>query len=317
MGRMDPVDDRIHLLAERQHGVVARHQVVALGLTWQGWRRRVGGSHWERLSEHVMRRTGAPQTEMQRAVAGVLDAGPHGFLSHVSAAALWGHPAFRIDPVEVITTRERGRRTRASTLAVIHHPRHLPDPFSTVLHGVPVVRPALLLLQLTPRIHPDRLHRILDWFWSRRLLSGPSVAVELAPLLGRGRSGSKVMRELLDALPSDYVPPASNLESRVARILADHGLPRMRRQVDIGGGQWSGRVDFLAADRPLVLEVDSEMYHSALSDVAADTERQRRLEAAGFTVVRVDDHMVWHHPEEVAARVWGGIRGVARRRRAA
>jgi very-short-patch-repair endonuclease len=124
------------------------------------------------------------------------------------------------------------------------------------------------------------------------------------------------MRALLDALPADYVPPASGLEGRFVGLLRDFDLPAMRRQVDLGDGErWCGRVDFVAVDVPLVIEVDSERYHTALSDVAADEARQARLERAGFVVRRVDEFDVWHRPHMAAARVRDGY--WAARRRAA
>lgn len=177
-------------------------------------------------------------------------------------------------------------------------------PFAAVIDGIPVVRPALLLLQLAPMVSPDRLKRILDALWNRRLLSGPSVRTELAHVMHRGRPGTAAIRDLLDSLPDRYVPPASGLEGRFAKVLVDAGLPEMRRQVDLGSGErWCGRVDFVDAHLPLVVEVDSERYHAALSSQADDAVRQTRLEAAGFRVERVTDFQVWHRAREVASTV--------------
>ena len=96
----------------------------------------------------------------------------------------------------------------------------------------------------------------------------------------------------------------------MAQILADAGLGAWRRQVDLGGERWCGRVDLLAEDLPLVVEVNSEAHHSALTDVAADAERRVRLEAAGFTVVEVWDVEVWHAPGVVVERVRSARRTV-------
>lgn len=315
---MDPIDWYLTELAERQHGLVARRQAIDRGITPGAWLHRMGGPDWAPVNERVARRTGAPRTALQGAMAAVLDVGDHTFVSHGPAAAVWGHPAFARDAMEVMTLRPRSSRTQRGNLAIVHHPRHLPDPFAACVQGIAVARPALVLLQMAPRLHPQRLRRLLDWFWNRRLLSGPSARRELEPLLTRGRPGVAALRQLFDSLPADYVPPASNLEARVARILADHGLPAMRRQVDLGGEErWSGRVDLVAVGLPLVVEVDSEMYHSALTDTEADERRQARLEDDGFTVVRVEDTVVWTRPDEVARRVRAGLREVRVRRRAA
>lgn len=298
---MDSIDVALTELAERQHALVARSQGIEIGMSAATWRYRMTRGDWSLVSPRVARRIGAPRTPSQLALAAVLDVGPSAYVSHGSAAALWGLPGFRPEPLELIVVRSH--RTSCS-LATVHHPRHLPDPFAASLDGVPVVRPALLLLQLAPRVHPERLRRLLDRMWGRRLLSGPSVRRELASLMHRGRPGTAALRELLDSLPANYVPPASGLEGRFASILGQAGLPPMRRQVDLGDGQrWCGRVDFLDDSCRLVVEINSELHHSALTDVAADEERRDRLVAAGFTVAFVSDEAVWHHPREVVARV--------------
>jgi very-short-patch-repair endonuclease len=210
-------------------------------------------------------------------------------------------PGFTIIPIEVMVLR--GRRT-SSGLARVHHPRHLVEPFRAVLHGIPVARPALMLLQLANDMHPEQLRRRLDWMWSRRLLSGPSLRRELDHVMHQGRPGTAPLRALLDSLPEGYVPPASGLESRFQQIVAEHDLPSMRRQVDLGDDhRWCGRVDFRAEEAPLVVEVQSDLYHRALSSQEDDAARRARLELAGFTIVEVDEADVWHRPAQVAARV--------------
>ncbi len=297
---MSPIDDDLLRLAEQQHGLLTHDQARRAGLSRGAWRHRLDRHDWERVTGRVVRRPGSVPSASQRGLAAVLDLGSSALLSHHSGAALWGAPGFRLEPFELMAPRSR--RT-PSILATIHHPRHLPDPYAAVLDGVPVARPALLLLQLAPMVHPERLRRVLDWFWSRRLLSGPSVRAELAEVMHRGRPGTAALRDLLDSLPADYVPPASGLEGRVRQVLADADLPPMRQQVDLGGRRWCGRVDFVATDLPLVLEVDSETFHAALSSQADDAARQHRLEDAGFLVVRATDDEAWHRPRQIVERI--------------
>ncbi|MCU1452628.1 MAG: Protein of unknown function (DUF559)/Domain of unknown function [Acidimicrobiales bacterium] len=232
----------------------------------------------------------------------VLDCGPSTYLSHGSAAALWDLPGFALEPHHVII--ERGGRETPSDRAAVHRPRHLPEPFGTLLHGIPVVRPALLVLQLCATVNRQRAERALDTAWAKRLLSGPSLRRELDPLLHRGRAGTALLRELLDDRGPGYVPPASGLEARFESILAQAGEPPLRRQVDVGDGEhWCGRVDYVDPQQPLIVEIDSERYHAALVDARADADRTARLEAAGYVVERVTDRQVWHRPSDVVAAV--------------
>ncbi|MEJ7585746.1 MAG: DUF559 domain-containing protein [Acidimicrobiales bacterium] len=264
----------------------------------------------------MLRRTGTPRTGRQQALATVLDAGPGAVLSHASAAALWGLPGFQLMATHVSVLRG-GARSHPE-LGIVHRPRALPDRYTTTLDDIPVVRPALLMLQLCASVHPLRAGRALDNAWSRRLLSGPSVARLIDDLARCGRNGIVLLRELIEDRGPSYVPPATGLEARFESILRREGIPAMRRQVDLGDDEdWTGRVDFLGDTLPLVVEVDSETYHGALADAVADARRQERLEGQGFEVVRVTDVMVWHHAGAVAALVRQGAQRATRRRKAA
>ncbi|HUF84910.1 MAG TPA: DUF559 domain-containing protein, partial [Acidimicrobiia bacterium] len=116
----------------------------------------------------------------------------------------------------------------------------------------------------------------------------------------RGRTGTTVMRELLAERGPDYIPPDSGLEGRFHDILIRDGQRPMRRQVDVGGGnKWLGRVDFVDQDVPLIVQIDSELYHSALIDREEDDRQTRALEEAGFEVLRFTDFQVWYRAAEV------------------
>ena len=143
---------------------------------------------------------------------------------------------------------------------------------------------------------------LVDRLWSLRLLSGPSIAAVLAQLGARGRNGIAGLRSYLDERGPDYIPPATNLENRVKRILGDAGV-EMRRQVNSGDGAWTGRVDFRSETLPVILEVQSETYHAALVDQIADDRRRAALEADGFVVVEAWDTDVWTRPRVVVDAV--------------
>jgi very-short-patch-repair endonuclease len=139
-----------------------------------------------------------------------------------------------------------------------------------------------------------------------RLLSGPSIASLLDDMGARGRNGIAGLRTYLDERGPGYVPPASNLESRVKQILLAAGIA-VRCQVDSGGDRWTGRVDFRCDDWP-VIEVQSEAHHSALVDSLADEQRLAALRAAGFEVVELWDTLVWSDADAVVRAVRPGIR---------
>jgi very-short-patch-repair endonuclease len=295
-------DSELADLAADQHGLVASYQALGIGMSRASVSRRRRAADWDLLTPRVLRRAGAPRTTAQRAMAAVLDAGPAAWLSYTSAAAWWGLAGFDLEPFHV--TRRKGVGRRRSSLAIVHditdvEPRHV-----TVLDDVPVVRPELMAYELCATVHPRRAERAIDSAWNKRLLSGRSLRAVLGDLAEQGRNGTTVLRDILDRRGDDYVPPASNLEARFDSLLSDAGLRAMRRQVDLGDDTaWTGRVDFVADDVPLVVEILSERYHTALVDREADDRRIAALRAAGFTVLTFWDVQVWHHGAAVVAEV--------------
>ncbi len=303
--------DGLHDLAAHQHGVVARYQLLEDGWSRSEVSRLCTHHGWEATSTRVLRRKGSPDTRSQRVSAAVLDAGPDAYLSHESAAAWLGHRGCRLErPVHVVTTRLTRRR---SPLARVHRVRAIDARWVTDLGGVSVVRPELVALQLFAVHRYRRAERIVDSLWSQRLVSGASIEALLTDMGARGRNGTAGLRRYFDARGPGYTPPDSGLESRTQQILDDAGI-RVRRQVDVGAERrWTGRVDFVVIGAPVVVEVQSELYHSSTTDRAHDTRRIGALQASGFAVVEVTNEMVWSEPHRVVSLVCDGMRRAHRR----
>ena len=186
---------------------------------------------------------------------------------------------------------------------MLHLTRVLPSHHVTTHDGIPLTTPARTIFDLAAVVHPYRVKRALETAWSKRLLDGVRVAVVLDDLGKRGRTGTTVMRELLAERGSDYIPPDSGLEGRFRDLLVRDGQRPMERQVHVGGASWLGRVDFYDREAQLVVQIDSERYHSALIDREADERQTAALEAAGFRVRRFTDFEVWYCADDVAAAV--------------
>ena len=308
------IDDHpLRVIAAKQLGMVTTAQAREQGFTRDQRHRLVDGRRWERASPRVLRLVGAPSSEAQEALLAVLDAGPHAALVSMSAAAWWAIPGNRLRPLQV--GRLRDRTCRPDRFASNHEPTLLPPHHVTVLDGVPTVVPARALFDVAGtrrrgaerRYWVERMGRMVDTAWSKGLVNGRALHRMLDELATRGRPGIRVMRQVLAERGLDYVPPASGTESRFAQILSRAGLPAMRRQVDTGDDEgWIGRVDFRDEALPLIAEVQSERYHTSLTDRRADAARIARLRAAGFVVLEIWDTDIWHRPDTVVAMVRRG-----------
>jgi very-short-patch-repair endonuclease len=287
--------------------MVAAEQARAVGLDSKEWGRRPSAG-WTRVTDRVVRLDGVPPTTGERGMAAILDQGGGARLSHRSSAWWWGAGGFSGHDLQLLTASRSRHRT---SLATVHTVRSLPDRWVTVFRQLPIVRPELCILQLCATLHEERAGRALDNLWRDGLLSGRSLDLFLAELGRRGRNGVAVLRQLRAARPGDYVPPATNLERRAIEVLGGLGV-EWRRQVDLGAEMWTGRVDLCADRRPLIVEVQSEKFHSALLDRQADAVRRSRLEEDGFVVVEVTDDEVWCAPDVARHRVGAALRTMRR-----
>jgi len=298
--------------AANQLGHVSRAQALALGLTSHEVGRLVASARWTAVTPRVLKVAGLPPLRGDRLVAAVLDQGSGAVLSHTSAAWLWGLGGF--SPTEIVLTRLGSSRHR-TPLARVHEVRSLPGRWLTLRDGIPVVRPELMMMQLCATLPRGRAERALDNAWRDRMLSGASLIGFLNDHAASGRNGIALLRELTEARGDRSTPPASNLEARVKFLFMGTPL-RFVPQADLGDDAWTGRVDFYERSMSLVLEVQSEKYHSSLLDAEHDARRRRDLEDAGFTVIEVTDVELFAAPESLVARVVATYWQLERARRA-
>jgi len=313
------IDDlSLRALAATQRGLVTVVQGAGLGYGRRQRDRLTDSRRWERATPRVLRLVGSLATAEQRAMLAVLDAGLGAALGASSAAAWWGIPGNLLEPLHV--SRARGRSDTPNRSDARHEPTTLPPHHTVVLDGIPTQVPARALFDIAGSKRRgaklpwwvERMERMVDNAWSMRLVSGATMHDMLADLAQRGRPGIRVMRQVLASRGRDYVPPASNLEARVIKILAEAGLPAMRRQVDTGDSHgWIGRVDLRDDVLPLIVEIQSERFHTSLVDQQLDEGRIERLKRAGFVVVELIERDVWHLPHAVVEAVRDGRRRAA------
>lgn len=236
-------------------------------------------------------------------MAAVLDAGPRTVAGRRTGAALWDVPGFPgTGAIEL--NRRRGSSGRTTELGLVFPLRYLPDHLVTAVDGIPVVTLPFLLYQLAGTERPDRVERALNTICTR----SPAVLKRLHELLPElaehGRNGIVFMRDWLDRNPPGSRPVASGLEGRFQRILSEAGERPLERQVDVGGHDWIGRVDFADLEIGALFEVDSLLHHTSELDQAHDAERDAQLLAAGWrSVSRIAEEWIWYEPDRAVTIV--------------
>jgi very-short-patch-repair endonuclease len=326
---MHDLDPSLAAIAARQHGTIARRQVVELGGDRRLVARRVAAGRWLRLSRDVVAVAGSPPTWRRAAWALHLEAGPRSALRGASAAALLGLLDRWPDALEVVVPRGHDHHT---TLGRVREAATLPAEHVTMVEGLACTTVARTVFDLagdppanlrspTGRpFHAQHVERLVDRALARRLVTVAQLRAVLDDVGARGRPGTAVLRDLLQGWAAGHVPTESELEGRFLQLCRDHGLPEPRPQVRLGAHAVIGRVDFAYLDAGLVVELDGAAFHDGPLEREADRRRDNELAALGLRVLRLRWADVTERPEAVAALVRAALAaaaGTTRRRRAA
>jgi very-short-patch-repair endonuclease len=269
-------DRELAALAARQHGVVSRRQLAALGLSDARIDHRVARAALHRLHRGVFA-VGHPAVTREGAwMAAVLAAGPGAVLSHRSAAALWGIRDSSRSPTEVITPRHCRRP------GIDAHRIALPADEVTVERGIPVTNPARTLLDFAAVVTQPQLEHAFNEAEVRRLASPLPLDALVARYPNR-RGNTAIRRVLATHAAMGETVTRSRLERRFLALVDAHALPRprMNRTGD------HGELDATWEDARLVVELDGYATHGTRRAFEDDRARDRALQVAGWRVVRI------------------------------
>lgn len=280
----------IAALATRQHGVVARCQLLELGLTPQaiGYRISIGRLHVIHRGVYAVGHRHI--TVRGRWMAAVLACGKGAVLSHRSAAALWDFLSVGRPPIDV-TTPHRGGRSIPRIRR--HRVRHLPPEDTTEVDRIPVTTVARTLFDLAEILDLGRLERAFEAAERAELLD--MRAIHMTAQRNPGRRAHKQLRALLPSLAAPE-PTRSELERLFNRVCRLAGLPPPQLNVLVERLE----VDALWRDQRLIVEVDSWEFHKTRAAFERDRARDAALLVAGYRVVRMTHRQLRNQPETVA-----------------
>jgi len=301
--KMHEAEQRARELAAETGGALSRDAARAVKFSGSLLVRRLRSGEWSAPTARVLVLTGTPRTFDRDAWIGLYEAGASAAITTETALAKWRVPGFSLRPIQI--AHERARNTTEIEGVVFHRPRLWPDHHRMLLNDVPTVTPTRALFDLVNDIdvHPKRAERAINNAWARGLTSGELLQKMADEWLQRGRRGSAFLREYLSTRPIDWQPPESNLEARFVQLIVDAGMPEPKRQRNIGDDvSWIGRIDMRDPELPLVGEIDSDLFHTAPLDVAADELRDERLAATGIRVERFTEAQIWRDPAGVVER---------------
>jgi len=291
--RPDAAERAVRHLAARQHEVVARRQLLELGLTraWVAHRLR---TEWLFELHRGVYAVGRPQlTREGRWMAGVLAYGPRAVLSHRSAGALWEIRSTASSIVDV-AVGDRSARNRPGLL--IHRPSTLTPADVTTRNGIPVTTPARTLVDLGTLLTARGLEDAVGEAVARHLVDPQQLHADLTAAVLRGRGAARLNATIERHDPGN-ARTRSKLERAFLRLCEEHNVDRPRVNAEIEGSE----VDFSWPVRRLIVETDGWEFHRSATSFEADRRRDLRLRAAGWDVRRFSYRQIRDEPGRVAA----------------
>jgi very-short-patch-repair endonuclease len=282
------VDRAIGAIAEAQHGLVTRAQLSELGLGADAINHRLKLGRLRPIHRGVYAIGHRLLTQNGRWMAAVLACGPGTVLSHHAAAGLW---RLRNETrIEVTAPRSRKPRPRIKV-----HRVDLPDDEKTTRWGIPTTTVPRTLLDLSAVVRQDELRSAMREAETRRLTD----RLTLGDLIERypRRPGIPRARAVLEEARRGLGVVKSVLEERFQAFLLKAGLPLPQTNVMIEGFE----VDCVWPQHRLIVELDSRGIHDTGPAFESDRARDRKLEAAGWRVIRITWRQLHDTPAEVEA----------------
>ena len=280
-----------------QQGVFGLDQLQALGMAPPTVRARVAAGRLHRIHHTVY--SLVPKELLKRDglyMAAVLACRPDGVLSHRSAAALlelrdWGYTK-----IEVTVPRRSARRHDGIK---VHRSTTLTAEDVTVVNNIPCTTVARTLLDLAGVVTQRQLERSFDQAEIAKAFDLTAIEDQLAR--NPTRAGAKAVRRVLTEHYIGKTATWSENEEALLAITRPLGIPDpdTNELIALDDGGPPIRVDFVWRDQRVIIEADSRKWHTSRQRFEIDRQRDQRLIAAGWTVIRTTWRQMKYRPHEL------------------
>jgi hypothetical protein len=274
----------------RQHGVVTRTELLALGYTRREIEYRLHNGRLHQIAAGIYAVGRRELTPHGRWMAAVLVCGDGAALSHRSAAELWGIGREWEGRIDVSVAREcRIRRVGLK----VRGRAALPARSLVRRQGIPVTDPVQTLIDLATELKILRLERAVNEADVLDLVDPETLRTALDAYVGM--PGVKTLRTLLDRHTFRLSDSDLEILFRPLAMAAGFALPLSKYRL------MGYEVDFWFPDHGLVVETDGLRYHRTPAQQARAVKRDQVHQASGLRVLRFTHWQIAHEPDEVTA----------------
>lgn len=287
------IDRLISRLAEGQHGLVARRQLLAQGVGRGAINIRVDRGQLQPVHRGIYAVGYRLPSVHGRWMGAVLACGLNAVLSRRSAGQLWGIVPLRSHAPEVT----RAAACHGFDGIAVHRGLIRPDERGELL-GIPVTSVARTQFDLAAILTKRGLERAIH----EAEVKGLTDRLSLWDLLERypRRRGTVNLRAVLGAKTPVGITQ-TELEERFVEFLDEHGLPRPRLNATLPVRGQLLKPDCMWLHQRLLAELDSREVHDTDQAFESDRRRDRVLLVEGWNSTRITWRQLRDERDEIAA----------------
>jgi len=270
-------DAAVAWVADRQLGLIATPQLHVAGVRRGSveWRLATGTLHRRHRGVYLVGHAVGPPGADE--LAAVLAVGSATFVSHRSAAALFGLAARPPDEVEVTVV---GRNCRSRDGLRVHRVETLARSDRSERRGIPITAPARTLIDYASTTGANDAERAMAEALALKLVTERQLlaAIERAP----HRAGVACVKAILGQ-PGGPKRTRSGGERAMLRLIRAARLPEPLTNQRVAGFN----ADFFWPDVGLIVELDGGDFHRPRPAFERDHRRDIVHKDAGYEVLRV------------------------------
>jgi hypothetical protein len=280
-------------VADRQHGVVSRAQLLTAGLSARAVDAAIAAGRLRPLFRGVYAVGHAVVSFNGWCQAGLLACGEGSALARRTACQIWGLRRGETLPLSVIVPSNRGRRHDRIEV----RRARLPPGEWMLLDGLRVTTPARTIVDMAGELGPKEMRQLIERAQDLRRFNRRDVRaiLERHPR----QAGRRRLLDLTVLLEPDADGARSFLERLFLPLVRKVGLPKPEVNLRIEGRER----DFVWREQRLVIEVDGYAYHSSRAAIRRDKARDRELTAALWRPARFTYEEVAFEPAATAAEL--------------
>jgi very-short-patch-repair endonuclease len=286
-------DHAVGGLADRQHGVVSRGQLLAARLGPGAIARGIDAGRLRPVFRGVY---AVGHVALRREgwwMAALLACGEGAALSHRTAATIWGLTTGPTFPIDVTTSTDHGRKHRQIT----SHRMRLHPLDALLRDNLRLTTPSRTIVDLAATLEGRALREAVERAQDVRRFDPNDIRDTLAR--APRRKGTRRLEDLMTLMSPDEDNARSHLERLFLTLTRRAKLARPTTNHEIAGR----RRDFAWPDHGLVVETDGYRYHSSRAAKRRDNRRDRQLTALGWRPIRFTYEEVAFEPGVVGAEL--------------